>query len=121
MTVDISDDRADDDQSLDDLLIVSIHTQKCEARHHQTEDHRADSGAENASPPAGKGCAADDRRSDGVELIHHAHTGLRRFRTGSGDDAGEASEQAGNGIDLDQMQLDIDAGHQAACMFAPIA
>lgn len=119
LTVDISNDRADDDQSLDDLLIVSIHTQKCEARHHQTEDHGADNRAENAPPPAGERCAADHRRSDGVKLVHHAHAGLRRFRAGGGNDTGETRKKTGNGVDLDKMQLDIDAGHPGGLHVGP--
>ncbi len=66
-------------------------------------------GAGDAADAAGQRCAADDGRSERVELIHHAHTGLRRLRAGGGDNAGEACKHAGNGIDFDQMRLDIDA------------
>src|SRR5262245_51731545 len=74
----VEDHRAYDDRALDHLLIVGIQPDRGEARDDHREDHGAEHRAYDRTAPARQRYAADNRHGDGVELVHHAHAGLRR-------------------------------------------
>ncbi len=59
--------------------------------------------------PAGERHAADHRHGDGVELVHHAHAGLRRQILGTQHHGSKRSKHRGDRVDQDLVMFDLDA------------
>jgi hypothetical protein len=95
--------RRDDDHALDDVLVIDVDAEKGESTRHDAKDHHADDSAPNAANSAGEARAANNSRSDRIELIAQAHTRLTGRRAGRSNDTTEPRKQTRDRVHDDWM------------------
>src|SRR5690606_39692156 len=102
-------DGADEEGADDDLLPVRLDAEDDEAVAQRGGDEEADDGAEHRADPAEEARATDDDAGDDVEVGEAVPGDRRRPEEGEVEDAGQPGEEAGEGVDLDELAVDVDA------------
>ena len=80
MTVPIGNNSRNNDRSLDDVLNIRVESDEGEAARHDAEDDRADHRPGDAADAARETRAANDRRSNGIELGKRDYLGALTWR-----------------------------------------
>ena len=107
---DVKGDRAQQDQTLDDLLQVGVKAEDGHAVVEDTHDHRADKRAADRTGAAVRRSAADEAAGDGVHF--KALTGSRggAVQARRKDQAGNRSDEGHIGIGEEHHLLGLDTG-----------
>ena len=109
---------ADDERAGGNLLEVSFDTEHVERIIDQADDERADNDIWNFALAAEETGAADDRRRDGKGFMARAGHRFGRAETGDHDDAADARADAGDDVNQQGMQADVDAGKPGGFLVA---
>src|SRR4051794_37696882 len=89
----------DDEHALDDALPVGRDDEDVEAVVEGLDQQQAEGRSPDAAPAAKEAGAADDHRSDGVQLVTLAEVRRAGDDAGGQHDAGQPREDAADGVD----------------------
>src|ERR1700733_847815 len=97
----------------DDLLPERLDADDDESVLQRGRDEQADNAAENGPVPAEQAGAADDDTGDHGQVRGALPADRGRLEERQVEPAGESGQQAGQGVDQDQVTVDVQAGPPA--------